>query len=189
MSLVAARFRRECARVGLWAGLALAAGACAPLPGQEVPNVPTPHQVVDVMLRLAAVGKDDVVYDLGSGDGRIVIAAARDFGARGVGIEIDPRLVAEGSRWARRAGVAERTRFVHQDLFQTDLSQATTVTLYLGRQLNARLRPKLLRELRAGARVVSHQFDMGDWRPDRQIQIEVDGAWHTVYLWVIPGNR
>lgn len=173
----------------LWVGLALAAGACAPVPGQEVPYVQTPHRVVDAMLQLAAVGKDDVVYDLGSGDGRVVIAAARDFGARGVGIEIDPRLVAEGTRWAARARVAERVRFVQQDLFQTDLSPATVVTLYLTRELNVRLRPKLLRELRPGARIVSHRFDMGDdWPPDRQLRVEVDGAEHAVYSWVIPGE-
>lgn len=173
----------------LFAGLALLAGACAPLPGQDVPYVQTPHPIVDAMLRLAAVGKDDVLYDLGSGDGRIVIAAARDFGARGVGIEIDPRLVAESARWARWAGVAERVRFVQQDLFQADLSPATVVALYLTREMNARLRPKLLRELRPGVRIVSHRFDMGDWPPERQIRVEADGAEHTVYLWVVPDSR
>jgi SAM-dependent methyltransferase len=176
-------------RVALWAGLMLAAGACAPLAGQEVPFVPTPYEVVHAMLELGAVAKDDVVYDLGSGDGRIVIAAARDFGARGVGIEIDPRLVAESLRWARRAGVAERVRFVQQDFFQTDLSPATVVTLFLSREVNARLRPKLLRELRAGARIVSHRHDLGDWAPERQLRLEVGGVPHNIYLWVVPGSR
>jgi SAM-dependent methyltransferase len=184
-----ARLREALGWVGLWVGLALAAGACALLPGQDVPYLPTPDHVVDAMLRLAAVGKDDVVYDLGSGDGRIVIAAARDFGARGVGIEIVPQLVARSVRWAREAGVAERVRFVQQDIFQTDLSPATVVMLYLSHELNARLRPKLLRELRAGARIVSHRFDMGDWRPERQIRVEVDGGEKPVYLWLVPGTR
>ena len=173
-------------RVGLLVGLALAAGVCAPLPGQDVPYVQTPHNVVDAMLRLAAVGKDDVVYDLGSGDGRIVIAAARDFGARGIGVEIDPRLVAASVRWAQRAGVAERVRFVQQDFFQTDLSPATVVALYLTQELNARLRPKLSRELRAGARIVSYRFDMGDWPPEQQVRVDVSGAEHTVYMWTVP---
>lgn len=175
--------------VPLLVGLALAAGTCAPVPGQEVPYVVTPYEVVDAMLELAAVGKDDVVYDLGSGDGRIVIAAARDFGARGVGIEIDPRLVAESIYWARRAGVTARVRFVQQDLFQTDLSPATVVTLFLSRELNARLRPKLLRELRPGARIVSHRFDLGDWRPEREARVEVGGVQYAIYLWVVPSSR
>ncbi len=169
--------------------LVLGAGGCAPVPGQEVPYVVTPPQVVDAMLRLAGVGRDDVVYDLGSGDGRIVIAAARDFGARGVGIEIDPRLVAQSTRAAARAGLAERVRFVQQDLFETDLRPATVVTLYLTRELNLRLRPKLLRELRPGARVVSHHFDMGDWPSDRQLSLEVDRSSYMIYLWVIPRSR
>ena len=169
--------------------LVLGAGGCAPVPGQEVPYVVTPPEVVDAMLRLAGVGRDDVVYDLGSGDGRIVIAAARDFGARGVGIEIDPRLVAQSTRSAERAGLAERVRFVQQDLFETDLRPATVVTLYLTRELNLRLRPKLLRELRPGARVVSHHFDIGDWPSDRQLSLEVDRSSYMIYLWVIPRSR
>jgi SAM-dependent methyltransferase len=178
--------RRAGARGAAWLLLALGAGACAPVPGQEVPYVQTPSHVVDAMLRLAAVGRDDVVYDLGSGDGRIVIAAVRDFGARSaVGFEIDPRLVAQSRRGAARAGVAARVRFVQQDLFQADLSPATIVTLYLTRELNLRLRPKLLRELRPGARIVSHRFDMGDWAPERQLRLDVDGASHPVYLWVV----
>ena len=169
--------------------LVLAVGGCAPVPGQEVPYVVTPPEVVDAMLRLAGVGRDDVGYDLGAGDGRIVIAAARDFGARGVGIEIDPRLVAQSTRSAERAGLAQRVRFVQQDLFEADLRPATVVTLYLSRELNLRLRPKLLRELRRGARVVSHRFDMGDWPSDRQLGLEVDRFPYLVYLWVIARSR
>jgi predicted O-methyltransferase YrrM len=178
--------RATVGRITPWAALALAAAACAPVPGQEVPYVQTPHHVVEAMLKLADVTKDDVVYDLGSGDGRIVIAAARDFGARGVGIEIDPRLVAESNRWAMRDRVADRVRFVQQDLFQTDLTPATVLTLYITRELNLRLRPKILHQLRPGARVVSHRFDMGDWAPDREVRIDVNGSQETLYLWVIP---
>lgn len=177
--------------VALLVGLALAAGGaggCASYPGVEVPFVPTPHAVVAEMLRLAGVEKDDVVYDLGAGDGRVVIAAARDFGARGVGIEIDPRLVAAGAGQARRAGVADRVSFVEQDLFQADLGPATVVTLYLARDLNLRLRPKLLEELRPGARIVSHDFDMGDWEPTRMIRVEADGRSRPVFLWVVPAR-
>lgn len=174
----------------LLVGLALASGACARLlPGQDVRFSPTPHHVVEAMLRLAAVGGNDVVYDLGAGDGRIVIAAARDFGARAVGVEIVPELVAQSVHSAARAGVEGRVRFVTQDIFQVDLSPATVVTLYLSEEVNERLRPKLLRELRAGARVVSYRVDMGNWRPDGEIRVEVDGAERPVYLWVVPGSR
>jgi SAM-dependent methyltransferase len=138
------------------------------------------------MLRLAGVGRNDVVYDLGSGDGRLVIAAARDFGARGVGVEIDPRLVAQSVESARRAGVGDRVTFREQDLFQSDLADATVVTLYLSPALNLRLRPKLLRELRAGARIVSHDFDMGDWPPARALRVDVRERASQVYLWVVP---
>jgi SAM-dependent methyltransferase len=185
VTAVLSRVRPKVGWGAIWLALILAAGGCAPVPGQEVPYVVTPPQVVDAMLRLAGVGRDDVVYDLGSGDGRIVIAAARDFGARGVGVEIDPRLVAQSARAAERAGVAERVRFVQQDLFATDLRPATVVTLYLTRELNIRLRPKLLRELRPGARIVSHHFDMGDWPPARQRGVELDRSTYMIYLWVI----
>jgi len=155
-------------------------------PRADVPYVQTPHEVVAQMLWLAGVGRHDVVYDLGSGDGRLVIAAARDFGARGVGVEIDPRLVAQSVESARRAGVGDRVTFREQDLFQTDLADATVVTLYLSPALNLRLRPKLLRELRAGARIVSHDFDMGDWPPARALRIDVRERASQVYLWVVP---
>ncbi len=172
-----------------WVALIITIGGCAPVPGQEVPYVVTPPEVVDAMLRLAGVGRNDVVYDLGSGDGRIVIVAARDFGARGVGVEIDPRLVAQSTRSAERAGLTDRVRFVQQNLFDTDLRPATVVTLYLTRELNLRLRPKLLTELRPGARIVSHRFDMGDWKPDRQLAVELDRSTYMLYLWVVPPGR
>jgi SAM-dependent methyltransferase len=166
---------------GLWL---LAAGwsACARVPGVEVPDVRTPPEVVTEILRLARVGPDDVVYDLGSGDGRIVIAAARDFGARGVGIELDPALVVESEKNARRARVAERTRFLLRDIFEADISEATVVTLFLLPRLNLRLMPKLKRELKRGARIVSHKFDMGDEWPPEQTR-DVDGL--EIFLWTV----
>jgi SAM-dependent methyltransferase len=163
-------------------------GGCVPVPGQEVPDVRTPLVVVNEMLRLADVIAGDVVYDLGSGDGRILIAAARDRGARGVGLEIDPALVAQSTERARRLGLADRLTFRRQDLFEADLTPATVVTLYLSPELNRRLRPKLLRELRPGARIVSHGFDMGDWAPTRTLQVSSNEGSHTLYLWVVPGR-
>ncbi|HZO42619.1 MAG TPA: class I SAM-dependent methyltransferase [Methylomirabilota bacterium] len=155
-------------------------------PGAEVPYVQTPAEVVTEMLRLAGVNGNDLVYDLGSGDGRLVIAAARDFGARGVGIEIDPHLVAQSAESARRAGVADRVKFRAADLFEADLSDATVVTLYLSPELNLRLRPKLLRELRPGSRIVSHDFPMGDWTPQHTISVPTRDRVSKVFLWVVP---
>lgn len=164
----------------------LVSGGCAPYPGADVPFLVTPPEVVDQMLRLARVTAADLVYDLGSGDGRVVIAAARDFHAGAVGVEIDPRLVVKSREYVRRAGVADRASIVQQDLFQTDLSAATVVTLYLTREVNLRLRPKLLAELRPGTRVVSFNFDMGDWEPRSMIRMDVDGRGIPIYLWVVP---
>jgi len=155
-------------------------------PGAEVPYVWTSHEVVAEMLRLAVVGPGDVVYDLGSGDGRVVIAAARDFGARGVGVEIDPKLVALSVEAALREGVGDRVTFREGDLFKTDLSDATVVTLYLSTSINLRLRPKLVRELQPGARVVSHAFAMGDWNPSQTTSVQTRDGRVDVYLWVIP---
>jgi ubiquinone/menaquinone biosynthesis C-methylase UbiE len=162
-------------------------GACAgakPVP-QRAPDAPyirTRADVVARMLELAAVGPGDKVYDLGCGDGRIVIAAARDFGATGVGIDLDPALIGVATSNARDAGVADRVVFRHGDLFLEDFSDATVVTVYLGAKVNLRLKPKLLRELKPGTRVVSHQFDMGpDWPPERQLQVGKS----TLYLWTI----
>jgi len=157
--------------------------------GQDVRYSPTPQPVVSAMLRLADVGPRDLVYDLGSGDGRIIITAARDFGATGVGYDIVPELVAESVRNAAAAGVAAKTRFVHQSIFDVDTRPASVVTLYLSEELNERLRPKLLRELRPGARIVSYRVDMGDWKPDREVTLDVNGTPRTVYLWVVPTRR
>ena len=161
---------------------------CARVPGQDVPDVRTPLVVVNEMLKLASVTAGDTVYDLGSGDGRIVIAAARDHGARGVGFEIDPALVAQATDRARRQGLADRVSFTQADLFQADLRPATVVTLYLSPDLNRRLRPKLLSELRPGARIVSHSFDMGDWPPSRTLQVSSNEGSHTLNLWIVPAR-
>ena len=144
--------------------------------------VGTPQPIVDAMLRLARVTSDDVVYDLGSGDGRIVIIAAQKYGARGVGIEIDPKLVARSRDIAREAGVEDRVSFVEADLFKADVSAATVVTLWLSASINAQLEPILKRQLRPGARIVSHQFPMGDWAPAERVHVrDVD-----VFLWRMP---
>ncbi|MGI0483897.1 SAM-dependent methyltransferase [Pantanalinema rosaneae CENA516] len=156
----------------------------APTRSPDVVYVPTPTAVVQEMLRLANVQSNDVVYDLGSGDGRIVIAAAQEYGARGVGIDINPQRVREANENAQQAGVTDRVEFRQADLFETDFSEATVVTLYLLPDLNVKLRPKLLNELKPGTRIVSHAFDMGDWKPEQVV--EVDGR--TVYYWVVPEN-
>jgi SAM-dependent methyltransferase len=148
----------------------------------DAPFVPTTAELTEAMLETAQVTKDDVVYDLGSGDGRLVITAAKKYGARGVGVDIDPRLIRLSRESARKAGVADRVRFIRGDLFKTDISGATVVTLYLRPEVNLRLRPKLLRELRPGARVVSNTFDMGDWEPDRKVAVGME----SIYYWVIP---
>ena len=151
-------------------------------PKADVVYVPTPQPVVDAMLALANVKKTDVVYDLGSGDGRIVITAAQKYGARGVGIELDPDLVKKARANAAAAGVANKVRFVTQNLFEADLRPATVVTLYLLQSINERLRPKLVRELSPGTRVVSHVFNMGpEWPPERTETIDRS----RIYLWSI----
>ena len=170
----------------LGAAAALAGGCSTPGVRLDVPYVVTPYPVVDEMLRLAKVGPSDVVFDLGCGDGRIVIAAAERHGARGVGIDIDPRRIEEANEGARRAGVADRVRFAVQDLFETDFSSATVVTLYLFPEMNAKLRPKLLADLGPGARIVSHQFGIAGWTPQDGARVYVGGTIHEVFLWVVP---
>ena len=152
----------------------------------DVPYQPSTMEVVQVMLRLGRVGAADVVYDLGCGDGRIVIAAVRERGARGVCVDIDPKRIAEAQENARRAGVDDRIRFLTQDLFVTDIRDATAVMLFLWPEVNRALRPKLLRELRPGTRVVSHWHDMGDWRPQETVRVSSGGRERPIYLWTIP---
>ena len=182
------RGRRALLVLAVAAAVAGCAALRARFPGPDAPFVATPENVTLEMLRLAAVTAEDAVFDLGSGDGRVVIAAARDFGAHGVGVEIDPTLVATSRDAAAAAGVAARVTFLWEDLFTTDLTGATVVTLYLNDDVNLKLRPKLLRELAPGARVVSHQFDMGDWEPDRVHDVRGRERGYRLYLWRIPVN-
>lgn len=160
------------------------ATAVRPLRKPDVRYEPSPQQVVHAMLKLADVRHGDMVYDLGSGDGRIPITAARLFGARGVGIDIDPRRVAEANANARSAAVANRVSFRNEDLFEADLSDATVVTLFLSPEVNLKLRPKLMRELKPGTRIVSYYHDMGRWRPERT----VSAGKANIYLWMIPSR-
>lgn len=152
----------------------------------DVPYEPTPQHVVTQMLRLGEVGTSDVLYDLGCGDGRIVITAVKELGARGVCVDIDPQRIRESRANAERAGVAERIRFLNQDLFETDISDATVVTLFLWPEVNLRLRPKLLKELKAGTRIVSYMHDMGSWQPQQQIAVQVKGRTWPMYRWRVP---
>jgi len=172
------------------------AQACAPEPQSAPPGaaalheadvlyLPTPHHVVAAMLELARVAPGDVVYDLGSGDGRIPVAAARRYGVRAVGIELDSRLVERARCHAREAGVAHLVEFRQQDLFDASLREATVVTLFLIPGMNERLRPKLAAELAPGARVVSHRFGLGSWPPER----EIEARGHPLLLWTIPPHR
>jgi ribosomal protein L11 methylase PrmA len=171
--------------------LALVATAVAPAVAQQqgqlrapdVIYVPTPPEVVAAMLKVAKVGSGDVVFDLGSGDGRIPIAAVKDFGAaRATGIDIDPQRIKEAMANHASSGVGDRVRFLNQDLFTTDISEATVVTLYLLPSLNLKLIPKLKSELKPGTRIVSHAFDMGDWKPEQALEVEG----RRIYMWTIP---
>ncbi len=151
----------------------------------DVAYEPTPMEVVHAMLRLANVNAGDVVYDLGCGDGRIVITAARQFGARGVCVDIDPRRIAESRENARQAGVMDQIRFLNEDLFVTDLGDATVVTLFLSPEINLKVRPKLWRELKRGTRIVSHWHHMGDWTPQETVRVRSGGRESPIYLWTI----
>jgi SAM-dependent methyltransferase len=152
---------------------------------KRAPYVATPQYVVAAMLELADVKKSDLVYDLGCGDGRIIISAAKDYGARGVCVEIDPDLLQQSRLNAQKAGVEKRIEFRLADLFETDIRDATVITLYLLPEVNLELRQKLLKDLKSGTRIVSHSFDMGDWKPNRLL-VFPGGA---VYLWTIPARK
>ena len=188
--MVAASVGKTTLAVAALVPLAVWAGASARIAGAQtyppdVRFVATPAEVVDAMLTAARITSADIVYDLGSGDGRIVIAAAKKYGARGVGIEINPQLVAESNASARAAGVSHLVQFVQGDLFTADFSAATVVTLYLSPSLNERIKPRLLRELRPGTRVVSNTYDMLGWTADERV--DVDGRW--VFLWTVPAKK
>ena len=175
------------------AALSSIALAQQPLPELDVPYVTSPENVVDAMLGLARVKASDFILDLGSGDGRIVIKAAEAHGARGMGVEIDPKLVALSNENATKAGVADRARFVQQDLFETDLTTATVITMYLLPDVNLKLRPSLLK-LKAGTRIVSHDWDMGDWEPNEKVVLDVPDKkigfrkQSTLMLWKVPAD-
>jgi SAM-dependent methyltransferase len=170
----------------------LSAQTSAPRREPDVPYVPTTEAAVQAMLKLGEVKKADVVYDLGCGDGRIVIAAAKDIGARGVGIDINPVRIGEARENARKAGVESLVRFEENDLFEADIHEATVVTLFLLPHINLKLRPKLLHDLKPGTRIVSNTFDMGDWKPEKEFIVpdtEVDSFLsHKLYLWIVPGT-
>lgn len=161
--------------------------------GQDVPYVPTPMNVVEAMLELAKVGPDDFLIDLGSGDGRIVIAAAKQRGARGFGVEIVPSLVSDAKRQAERQAVSDRVEFRAENLFLTELNKASVLTVYLYPNILHQLRPRIFEQLRPGVRVVSHEFDFGNWKPDAQLRVKVPDKPYgppvsDVYLWVVPAN-
>ena len=190
------RYRRSTACVG-FAMLILGVSQAAAQRGErkrqpDVPYVPTTEEAVRAMLKLAEVKKADIVYDLGCGDGRIVIAAAKTYGARGVGIDIDPDRIQEARENAKKAGVENLVRFEENDLFQANFREATVVTLFLLPSINLKLRPKLLQELKPSTRVVSNTFDMGDWRPEKEQSLpgadDDEAAYlsHKFFLWTIP---
>jgi ribosomal protein L11 methylase PrmA len=154
----------------------------APTRRPDVIYVPTPEEVVEAMLQVANVTKNDVVYDLGCGDARIPVTAAKKYGARGVGIDIDPQRIKEANENVQKNGVGDKVKILNADLFTTDISEATVVTLYLLPSLNVKLMPKLMKELKPGTRIVSHAFDMGDWKPEKEL--DVNGR--KVYFWTIP---
>ena len=170
------------------AGLIRAAHAQDESPKPDIFYLPTPQRIVDVMLLMADVNKDDVVYDLRSGDGRLVITAARRYGARGVGIEIDPKLIAYAKKRAARLKVEEKVEFRQQDLFKTDLKEASVITLYLLDTLNVRLRPQIFARVKPGTRIVSHAFHMGEWQPDAERKLTIRGKPYEAYFWVVPAN-
>ena len=172
-------------------GTAIAAPSAAPAsskiekkPKLDVGYMPTPYEIVEKMLSMANVRNNDLVYDLGCGDGRVVVMAAKERGATGVGVDLDPVRIKESEENARKAGVADRVRFFQQDLFKTEIGEATVVMLYLWPEVNIRLRSKLFAELKPGTRILSHNHDMGEWKPDKYAEISK----HRIYFWVIPAN-
>lgn len=171
-------------RLSIAAGIlvALSVASAQTPPHLDVPYVPSPNPVVEGMLKLAGVKSGDTVYDLGCGDGRIVITAAKTYGAKGVGVDINPERIEEARANAKSARVEDKVKFEENDLFKANIANATVVTLYLLPDVNVRLKPKLLKELKPGTRIVSHSFDMGDWKPEKDELIEG----RHIYLWTVP---
>jgi len=154
----------------------------------DVPYVSTPYKVVEEMLRIAGVEKDDILYDLGCGDGRIVIMAAKNFGCRCVGVDLDPQRIKESRENAAEEGVENKVKFIQKDLFEVDVSEATVVTLYLLSSVNLKLRPRLMQQLKPGTRIVSHDFSMGEWEADIKKEVFVGSDKHNIYFWVVPAD-
>ena len=177
--------RTRLAALAVLAATALLGTAGAQEKAPDAPFVPTPMPVVERMLELAKVSKDDVVFDLGSGDGRMVITAAQRYGARGVGVEINPVWVRDARRYAEQLGVTDRVTFRIEDLFTIDLREATVVTLYLLPWMNRKLAPRFRAELKPGARIVSHEYGIGDWPPDHSEQMFVNGERHVIHVWTV----
>ncbi|MCC7483589.1 MAG: class I SAM-dependent methyltransferase [Burkholderiales bacterium] len=181
------------ARAAIVAAALIAAAPSARGAEPSVPYVPTPQDVVERMLKIARVGPQDYLIDLGSGDGRIVVTAAKQFGARGFGVDLNPERIREGNENARRQGVTDRVAFYQRNLFETDLSEATVITMYLLPRVNMELRPKLL-ALKPGTRIVSHDFSMEDWKPDTHVTVDTPGKWggtggkSDIYFWVVPAR-
>lgn len=154
---------------------------------KDVPYVPTPQPVVDKMLELAAPKKGEVLYDLGCGDGRIIVTAAKKYNVKGIGVDIDPQRIKESLENAKKADVTDRVKFLNKNLFEMDFSDADILCMYLLTSVNAKLKPKILSDMKPGSRVVSHAFDMGDWKPDKTVQVEESDD-RTVYFWVVPAK-
>lgn len=159
-----------------------------PLHKPDIGYLPTPQEAVEAMLKLAEISESDLLYDLGSGDGRIVITAAQRFGTRGVGIDIDPQRISQAIENANQAGVSEQVTFLQQNLFESDFHEATIVVLYLLPHLNLRLRPRLLQQLKPGTRILSHDFDMGDWQPHQIQVVRTIEETATLYQWIVPSE-
>ena len=188
------RHLRSSTLAALAVTLVLVVAAAAQAPTQtpskplDVPYVPTHEMLVEAMLEVAKVGKNDVLYDLGSGDGRIVITAAKKYGTRGTGIDLDPVRIAEANENAQKAGVTHLVKFIQGDIFEANFADATVVTMYLLPDVNLKLRPKIL-ALKPGTRIVSHNYDMGDWKPLRTLNINVSDTPHQIYFWTVPAKK
>jgi hypothetical protein len=193
MQSITDRLRRSCRAAAAGLALACCVSPAAHAAAASVPYVPTPQVVVDRMLEIGKVTAQDYLIDLGSGDGRIVVTAAKKYGARGVGVDLNPARIAEANDNAEKAGVSDKVAFQQRDLFQTNLAQASIITMYLLPRVNLDLRPKLL-DLKPGTRIVSHDFSMGDWKPDHQEQLEAkdkyggSGGLSDIFLWIIPAK-
>jgi SAM-dependent methyltransferase len=182
--------RRLRVTVAVLVGIALAGAVGCSYPGADVPYVQTPTDVVTEMLRLAQVTANDVVYDLGSGDGRIVVTAARKYGVKAIGYEIDPQRIEESQKNIKKAGVERLVEIRQQDIRTVDLSGASVLTMYLLPEVNMMLRPNIWSQMKAGSRVVSHDFDMGDWKPVRTEHVKDSSGWeHTLYLWRVETKK